>query len=127
MHRITSSASDARDCAVEPFLIFCVYNAYIFARFRRRVRTGVCDRCCILLLTHRLLCLLFASNAYYQGRIYHMGFWASAQGPVDSRGPRLSQIYHHANDRRWSWPGEPPQIRYINTVPALITDGARLK
>ncbi|GBP18346.1 hypothetical protein EVAR_14739_1 [Eumeta japonica] len=26
-----------------------------------------------------------------QGRIYHMAFWASAQGPVDSRGSRLSQ------------------------------------
>ncbi|GBP52248.1 hypothetical protein EVAR_83109_1 [Eumeta japonica] len=27
------------------------------------------------------------------GRIYHMAFWASAQGPVDSRGPRLSQEF----------------------------------
>ncbi|GBP83594.1 G-protein coupled receptor Mth2 [Eumeta japonica] len=26
-----------------------------------------------------------------QGRIYRMAFWASAQGPVDSRRPRLSQ------------------------------------
>ncbi|GBP46408.1 hypothetical protein EVAR_36391_1 [Eumeta japonica] len=25
------------------------------------------------------------------GWIYNMAFWASAQGPVDSRGPRLSQ------------------------------------
>ncbi|GBP12097.1 hypothetical protein EVAR_5922_1 [Eumeta japonica] len=27
-----------------------------------------------------------------QGQICHMAFWASAQGPVDSRGPRLSQV-----------------------------------
>ncbi|GBP73377.1 hypothetical protein EVAR_60611_1 [Eumeta japonica] len=32
-------------------------------------------------------------NDSHDGRIYHMALWASAQGPVDSRGPRLSQRY----------------------------------
>ncbi|GBP85500.1 hypothetical protein EVAR_61757_1 [Eumeta japonica] len=30
---------------------------------------------------------------FRQGWIYHMAFWTSAQGTVDSRGPRLSQVH----------------------------------
>ncbi|GBP57230.1 hypothetical protein EVAR_82942_1 [Eumeta japonica] len=53
-----------------------------------------------------------------QGRIYHMAFWASAQGPVDSRGPRLSQ--GPLNSR--SDPDEPDRYPVLDSDPAPVVD-----
>ncbi|GBP53524.1 hypothetical protein EVAR_45397_1 [Eumeta japonica] len=51
----------------------------------------------------RKMCMSVPCKSYQvriQGQIYHMAFWASAQGPVDSRGPRLSHCGCKLKDDR---------------------------
>ncbi|GBP82768.1 hypothetical protein EVAR_94926_1 [Eumeta japonica] len=51
-----------------------------------------------------------------QGRIYHMAFWASAQGSVDSRGPRLSQKTKCGRGTSATSSGDEENIRAVTSV-----------
>ncbi|GBP63585.1 hypothetical protein EVAR_97602_1 [Eumeta japonica] len=71
-----------------------------------------------------------------QGRIYRIAFWGSAQGPVDSRGPRLSQRIQNGcwlrgetalRDRvRARWQFRAAEFRALYSKPVVSCLGAHL-